>query len=285
MPELPEVEVIRRGLLPNLLGATLVDVRTGPKDLRLPIPRKELGRWIQSATITDLFRRGKYLLFVTDSDAVVVVHLGMTGKLGIFPPNTPDALHDHVCFRLADDRELRYNDVRRFGCLQVLPPGKPSSSTPFASLGPEPLPTANPLWLEPVQPVFSGQYLKDRAGNRARPVKNFLMDNGTVVGIGNIYANEILFQTGISPSTPVGSITLERWLKVAKITKEVLQNAIKMGGSTIRDYVDSSGGQGYFQIQLSVYGKEGKPCQICRTPIRKEIIAGRATYLCPCCQT
>ncbi|MFP3982517.1 MAG: bifunctional DNA-formamidopyrimidine glycosylase/DNA-(apurinic or apyrimidinic site) lyase [Desulfurivibrionaceae bacterium] len=284
MPELPEVEVIRRGLIPILRGTRVTAVRTGPKELRLPVPRKDLDRWIRSATITELYRRGKYLLLLNNKEAVMIIHLGMTGKLGIFPAETPTALHDHICFSLDSGQELRYNDVRRFGCLQVLAPGELPEKSALTSLGPEPLPTANPEWLEPRHPAFSGRYLKQKAGKRAQPIKNFLMDNRVVVGIGNIYANEILFLAGILPSTPVGSITSAQWRKTAAVSKEVLEKAIKMGGSTIRDYVDSSGSQGYFQLSLMVYGRAGELCRICGTPVKKEIIAGRATFICPGCQ-
>lgn len=284
MPELPEVEVIRRGLLPKIKGEKIAAITTSPKNLRLPIPRQDLDQWIKSTTIKELYRRGKYLLLLNNKEAVMVIHLGMTGKLGLFPAGAPTALHDHVCFHLENGRELRYNDVRRFGCLQVFPPGKLPIDSFLASLGPEPLATENPAWLEPARPVFSGQFLKEKAGQRVQPIKNFLMDNRTVVGIGNIYANEILFLTGLLPSTPVGSITLEQWNKLAAVTGEVLQKAIEQGGSSIRDYVDSSGDQGYFQLSLMVYGREGKQCRICHTPVKKETIAGRATYLCPGCQ-
>lgn len=284
MPELPEVEVIRRGLLPNLQGTKVTAISTGPKELRLPIPRKDLDRWISSATITELYRRGKYLLLLNDKEAITIIHLGMTGKLGIFPAEAPTALHDHIRISLDNGRELRYNDVRRFGCLQVLPPGKLPEKSALTSLGPEPLATPNPEWLEPRHPSFSGRYLQQKAGKRGRPIKNFLMDNRVVVGIGNIYANEILFLAGILPSTPVGSITGAQWRKTAAVSKEVLEKAIKMGGSTIKDYVDSSGNQGYFQLSLMVYGRDGELCRICGHPVKKEIIAGRATFICPGCQ-
>ncbi|MFO7761719.1 MAG: bifunctional DNA-formamidopyrimidine glycosylase/DNA-(apurinic or apyrimidinic site) lyase [Thermodesulfobacteriota bacterium] len=284
MPELPEVEVIRRGLLPHLKGVKVIATRTGPKDLRLPIPREKLDRWITSAAITDLYRRGKYLLLMTDKKAAMIIHLGMTGNLVIFPAEAPPALHDHICFCLENGLELRYNDVRRFGCLQLLDPEELSKKNNFASLGPEPLATANPGWLEPAQPVFSGGYLKQKAGKRVQPIKNFLMDNRVVAGIGNIYANEILFLAGILPSTPIGSVSSGQWQKITAAAREILQKAIEMGGSTIRNYANSSGNQGYFQSNLMVYGREGKSCKICGTPIKKEIIAGRGTYLCPGCQ-
>ncbi|MEN8140835.1 MAG: bifunctional DNA-formamidopyrimidine glycosylase/DNA-(apurinic or apyrimidinic site) lyase [Thermodesulfobacteriota bacterium] len=270
MPELPEVEVICRGLRPHVVGRRVKEVWCGPKELRLPIPRKELAQLMEGAEIVSLRRRAKYLLFGLDNGHGLLIHLGMTGRLGIFPALAPPAIHDHLRWRLDNDMELRYNDTRRFGFIRVL---TSRGEEQLGQLGPE------PFW-----PEFSAPYLKEKAGRRLQPVKNFLMDNKVVVGIGNIYANEILFFAGLRPTTPIGSITMGQWQTVVEISRQVLEKAIASGGTTISDYVNASGEKGYFQLELMVYGRQGERCKQCASAIEKQVIGGRATFFCPRCQ-
>jgi formamidopyrimidine-DNA glycosylase len=273
MPELPEVEVIRQGLMPHVVGREIVSVACSNKKLRLSIPQKELGRWLKGGRITAIKRRGKYLIFLLESGAAMIVHLGMTGRLGIFPADAPPALHDHVVFALQDGMQMRYNDVRRFGFIRVLSPDQFREHDPFADMG-----------CEPLEPEFSGRYLKKIAGSRLQPVKNFLMDNHVVAGIGNIYANEILFHAGILPDTPIGSLTLAMWNRVAEKSREVLLRAIACGGSSISDFVNSSGQKGYFQLELMVYGQTEERCRKCEATVGRQVIGGRSTFFCPKCQ-
>ncbi len=272
MPELPEVEVIRQGIIPHVVGKTITAVTCSEKKLRFPIPREELCRWVAASKVDSIDRRGKYLLFTLDNGAAMVVHLGMTGKLGILPASSPQALHDHVVFSLPGEMEMRYNDMRRFGSIRVFSPDHFPQDA-FKNLGPEPLGSE-----------YSAAYLKKKAGARLQPIKNFLMDSTVVAGIGNIYANEILFYSGIHPATPIGSVTLAMWEIVVEKSRAVLNKAIASGGSTISDFVNSSGQKGYFQLELMVYGRTGEPCKLCVTPVVKLIIGGRSTFFCPSCQ-
>jgi len=273
MPELPEVEVIRQGLIPHVVDREIVAIACSAKKLRMDIPQKDLERWLKGGRISAIKRRGKYLIFLLESGAAMIVHLGMTGKLGIFPAAAPPALHDHVVFRLRDGMQMRYNDIRRFGIIRVLTPEQFRENDPFRDMG-----------CEPLEKDFSGPYLKKMAGSRLQPVKNFLMDNHVVAGIGNIYANEILFHAGIHPAKPIGSLTLPRWNAVAEKTREVLLRAIACGGSSISDFVNSSGQKGYFQLELTVYGRAGQGCTRCSATIARLVIGGRSTFFCPNCQ-
>ena len=272
MPELPEVEVVCQGLRPRLLGRTFGPIRVSGRSLRLPVPEAELRRWGIGATVLEVRRRGKYLIIGLDNQARLVFHLGMTGRLGLFPAATPLAPHDHLCLDLDNQMELRFNDTRRFGSIQVLAPAQ-DEALHFAALGPEPL-TAD----------FSATYLAGKASHRSQPVKNFLMDSPVVVGIGNIYASEILYEAKVSPARPARQIGQAEWRRIVKQTQDVLTRAIAAGGSTIADFVNSSGKPGYFQLELKVYGRQGKPCLRCGVPIVKETQAGRSTFHCRGCQ-
>lgn len=273
VPELPEVEVIRRGLIPNLVGRTINRVVISNRRLRLPVPRAKIKRWVQGCRVEEVERRAKYLLVNMSSGAKMVLHLGMSGRLAFVANSTPRTVHDHLRFLLDSGQELRFNDVRRFGSVQVLDPEDPEGSKIFASLGTEPL-----------GPDFSSNYLMEQARGRVRPIKNFLMDARVVVGIGNIYANEILFAAGIKPTRGVSTLGRKAWDRVAQACPQVLERAIACGGTTISDYVNSSGETGYFQCELKVYGRGGEVCQSCGSPIIREVLAGRATYYCPSCQ-
>ncbi len=275
MPELPEVEVTRRGLLPHLPTKKITAVSWSNKRLRKPIPRKLLAQWIRGGEIATVDRRAKYLLVRLASGAILLIHLGMSGRLGLFTAETPPAKHDHLRLVLDNTMELRFNDTRRFGMVLVWPPENADKLYKefFAKTGPEPF-----------ADDFTTDYLLGRAKHRKQPIKNFLLDQKIVAGIGNIYANEILFATGRNPLTPVNTIDKKTWQDIIDCCRDILTTAIKMGGSTIADFLGSSGKPGYFQLQLTVYDRMGEPCTLCRTPIEKTIIGGRATYFCPQCQ-
>jgi len=273
MPELPEVEVIRRGLQHHLAGRKVIKISTGNKKLRLPMPRKDLAKHIAGTRIKSVDRRAKFLIIEMDNGAQLVIHLGMTGRLGIFPHDIPKAKHDHCRIQLDNGKQLIFNDIRRFGSIQVMPPGSGFGNSMLINLGPEPLGRE-----------FTPQYLQKMALGKNRPLKNFLMDNRIVVGIGNIYACEILFQAGLKPERKICRLTKKQWAEVVKSCRYVLEKAIKSGGTTISDFVNESGKSGYFQLELQAYGKQGKPCSCCATPIKKITMAGRSTFFCPKCQ-
>lgn len=273
MPELPEVEVVRQGLAPLVCGRTVFKVVCSGPRLRLPVPRARLNALVAGHRIEAIDRRAKYLLFTMSGGAVLIIHLGMSGRLGLFPAAAPRAKHDHLRFVFDHGMEMRFNDTRRFGSVQVLTAAEMKEQYPFAGLGPEPLGRK-----------FSAAYLLNMARQRRQPVKNFLMDSRVVVGIGNIYANEILFAAGILPTTPAGAVDLPAWRRIVAATRFILKNAIACGGTTIADYVNASGESGYFQLELKVYGRNGLPCPVCRQPIQKKVLAGRSSFFCPRCQ-
>lgn len=275
MPELPEVEVIRRGLLPLLKGRRIIDIRHSGKNLRIPVPLTLLRKTLTRAIITDIRRRAKYLLFPTNRDDLLIIHLGMTGKLGVCPPELPEAKHDHLFFLLDDGKELRYHDTRRFGSIQIIPRENRQTEEAlfFQTTGPEPFSYA-----------VTAAYFKKKAKGRSQPIKTFIMDNRIIAGVGNIYANESLFAADIHPRRPAGKLTMKQWQRLLEEIRAVLEQAIACGGSTISDFVNAGGERGYFQINFKVYGRAGKPCPNCDHPLEKTVITGRASYFCPRCQ-
>lgn len=272
MPELPEVEVICRGLAPNLTGRKIISASFSHQKMRVPLPTHLISAWITGRKIKAVRRVAKFIVLDMDSSASLVVHLGMTGRLNFFPAGTALAKHDHARWHLDNGLELRFNDTRRFGSVQVLPPGGNPVEV-FGVLGPD------PFW-----PEFNADYLAGQARGRTLPVKNLLMDNRVVTGIGNIYASEILHVSGVNPATPVGLLSTAQWQGIVGNCRLVLEAAIACGGTTISDYVNSRGEKGYFQTKLQVYGREGEACPACRKPIRQVRLGGRASYYCPACQ-
>lgn len=275
MPELPEVEVICRGLQPHIVARTILAIECSGKKLRTPVPCRQMNDELCSTTIVSLTRRAKYLVLKTDKGGGLIIHLGMTGNLGIFPKGSSKKAHDHICWLLDNNTELRYNDTRRFGSVRLLSlaNGGKEEREFFSAIGPEPLSRS-----------CSIAYLRQRAAGRNLAVKNFLMDSRTVAGIGNIYANEALFRARIHPQRPASSLSGQDWKRLLKVLRKTLQEAIACGGSTISDFVNASGEGGYFQINFRIYGKTGEPCSDCRSPIKKVQIGGRATFFCPHCQ-
>ncbi len=270
MPELPEVETTRRGIEPHVLGKTVAGVIIRQAQMRWPVP-KDLEDTLKDKTILQLQRRGKYILFVVDSGALVV-HLGMSGSLRITSADAPVKKHDHIDIQFSQGMNLRYHDPRRFGCL-LWAAGNPLAHPLLAELGPEPF-----------DPAFSGEYLHQAGRGRKTAVKTFIMDSHLVVGVGNIYASEALFRAGIDPRRAAGRIGLQRYAALAKKIVEVLSEAIAQGGTTLRDFVNANGKPGYFQQTLAVYAREGEPCLLCGTPILSVRLGQRSSFYCPRCQ-
>jgi len=269
MPELPEVETTRRGLAPHLIGRTVVGLDIRQSRLRWPIPRTLRTR-LPGQRIDDIERRAKYLLVHTKAGSALL-HLGMSGSLRVLPATTPIGAHDHVDWRLDSGSVLRFTDPRRFGSQLWQPAG--AVHPLLAGLGPEPL-----------GDEFDGDHLWRRSRGRSAAVKTFLMDQAIVVGVGNIYASEALFAAGIHPKRAAGSVSRERYARLADEVKRVLTHAITRGGTTLRDFLDPDGEPGYFEQELFVYGREGKPCRVCGTPIRAVTIGQRSAFYCPRCQ-
>lgn len=274
MPELPEVETTRRGLVPRLSGRGIQSVLVRDRRLRWPVPTNLESR-LSGATIESLHRRGKYLLIGVSKPRVkdhLLIHLGMTGTLRVVGEKHPAARHDHIDVRLGDGQLLRYADPRRFGCW--LWAGAEWSRHPLlASLGPEPFDEA-----------FNANYLHARSRGRKTSIKALLMDAHIVTGVGNIYANEALFRAGIHPLIQAGRLSAARLGALVSQVRSVLMDAIEAGGSSIRDYVQSDGASGWFQLRYAVYGREGEACRACGTTIRLARTAQRATFFCSRCQ-
>ncbi len=269
MPELPEVETTRRGLVPHLVGSRLTSVRVRDPRLRWPVP-PELGQVLTGARLTGLRRRAKYLLFDFDR-GTLIAHLGMSGSLRLVAPDVPPLTHDHVLLGFGDV-ELRLNDPRRFGSLHWVE-APPETHFLLAHLGPEPLADG-----------FDGSVLFAGSRGRRGAVKGFIMDARVVVGVGNIYATEALFRAGIRPSRSAGRIAAPRYDALAEAIRAVLAEALVMGGTTLRDFVSSDGRPGYFKQSLAAYGRGGAPCRVCGQVLRSTRIAQRATVFCASCQ-
>lgn len=269
MPELPEVETARRGLLPHVAGRRVGHVRLRRPDLRWPIPR-EVQAVLPGQRIDAIHRRAKYLLAETAAGSALL-HLGMSGSLRVLPADAPVRAHDHVDIVLDDGHALRFHDPRRFGCLLWQAPGE--THPLLAGLGPEPLSEA-----------FDGDYLFARSRGRSAPVKAFLMDQKVVVGVGNIYAAEALFAAGISPLRAAGKVSRERYAALAGEVKRILAHAIARGGTTLRDFLAPDGAPGYFEQELAAYGRGGEPCPRCGRPLKQAMVGQRASVWCARCQ-
>ena len=273
MPELPEVETTRLGLLPHVVGRTIVEVIVRDYRLRWPIPF-DIAATLTGKTITGITRRGKYLLFAFER-GFLLSHLGMSGTLRAYQSAAipPVAKHDHVDILLNDGSILRYADPRRFGAMLLLE-GTHAQHALLDSLGPEPLTDA----------AFTGDYLYDKSRNKTQSVKQFIMDGHVVVGVGNIYASESLFRAGIAPTRQAKRVSRARYVRLARVIGETLREALAAGGSSLRDYVSADGDNGYFQINAFVYGREGEPCRVCGAPILSVRQGQRATFYCGVCQ-
>lgn len=272
MPELPEVETTRRGLAPHLIGHTVQHIEIRNRQMRWPIEDNVLD--IKGQTIIDVSRRAKYLLLCSQA-GTLILHLGMSGNTRICPHEAPIKKHDHFIVQLDHGLELRLHDPRRFGAVLWHPihNGDINTHPRLKNLGPEPL-----------GPQFTGDYLISSCRHRSTSIKQLVMNNAVVVGVGNIYASESLFRSGIHPSRATGRISAKRLKNLRSSIQQVLSEAISQGGTTLRDFLDQDGKPGYFKQKLDVYGREGAPCHRCSTPIKKVQISMRATYYCPHCQ-
>ncbi len=270
MPELPEVETTRRGIAPHIAGRRVREVTVRQRQLRWPVSRR-LDSDLPGQRIDTVDRRAKYLLLGTQA-GTAIVHLGMSGTLRVLPRSAPPAAHDHLDVTLDDGAVLRFNDPRRFGSWHWT--RRPPATHPLLKdLGPEPL-----------GDDFDGAHLYRRARGRRAAIKNLIMDSHVVAGVGNIYASEALFRAGIHPARPAGRIALARMVTLADAIRAVLGEAIRQGGTTLRDFTDSDGQPGYFQQELLAYGRAGEPCTRCGEPLRHRVIGQRATYFCVRCQ-
>ncbi|MBI5462783.1 MAG: bifunctional DNA-formamidopyrimidine glycosylase/DNA-(apurinic or apyrimidinic site) lyase [Gammaproteobacteria bacterium] len=270
MPELPEVETTRRGIEPHVLGRCVAGLAIRQRRLRWPIPRA-LDRALPGQIIRNVRRRAKYLLLDTDA-GTAILHLGMSGSLRIVPSAAPAGKHDHVDIQLDSGQSLRLTDPRRFGAL-LWTTAPVEQHELLVDLGPEPL-----------SDNFDGAHLFAAARNRKLAVKQFIMDSHIVVGVGNIYASEALFMAGIHPTRPAGRVSRERYEALAKAIKQVLAASIRMGGTTLRNFVGGDGRPGYFKQTLRVYDRLGEPCRQCGAPIRGKRIGQRSSFYCVNCQ-
>lgn len=269
MPELPEVEITRRGIEPWLLGSTVSGVRIRQPRLRYPVP-EALSALLEGRQVLAVRRRAKYLL-IDFAQGALLIHLGMSGSLRVLPLGSVPEKHDHFDLELGP-HVLRLRDPRRFGAVLWLPAGELTHPL-LASLG-----------LEPLEEGFGGKALAQLLAGRRTPVKLAIMDSHLLVGVGNIYASESLFRARIHPATPAGRLGPARCARLAEEIRLTLEDALAAGGSTLRDFVHSDGSPGYFQQQYFVYGREGEPCRVCGRGIERTIMAQRATFHCPRCQ-
>ena len=269
MPELPEVEVTRRGLLPELRGRRLTDVVVRNPALRYPVP-PNLAEHIVGLTLRDIERRGKYLLFDFEGGELLV-HLGMSGSLRSVAAGLPAGRHDHVDL-VFGGRAVRLQDPRRFGAVLWL--GEEGRTHPLL----------RHLGVEPLADALTPEHLYRATRGRSAAIKQVLMDSRVVVGIGNIYASESLFRAGIRPSARASRLSLPRYARLVTAIRDTLEAALAAGGSTLRDFVGSDGRPGYFQQQYFVYGRDGEPCRVCGTPIRALRQGQRSSFYCPRCQ-
>jgi formamidopyrimidine-DNA glycosylase len=273
MPELPEVERVRLTLLPLLAGRRIEKVRVAETRLRAPVDARALRRAAAGKHILGLRRRAKYLLVDLEGEKILLMHLGMTGRFRIVRAGSRDQVHDHVALALDDGNEVRYNDARRFGLVQVLARGEEAIHPRLRDLGPEPLGAG-----------FGPATLATSARARRRPIKTLLTDATVVAGIGNIYACEVLHAAGIHPGRTASSLSPRRRERLVASIRSLLQEAIAFGGTTLRDFVDAGGEAGQYGEKLRVYGRESEPCETCGRRVRRIVQAGRSTFYCPGCQ-
>ncbi len=271
MPELPEVETVRRGLSPYLTGRTIRGVTIRDARLRWPVPM-DLPTQLNGRVVQTLDRRGKYLIATLDSGDRVILHLGMTGRILVLTPDVPLRKHDHVDWTLDSGQIMRFHDPRRFGAM-LWWPAKDREHVLLRDMGPEPF-----------TDVFNGDYLFRLSRGRSAPVKTFIMDGHVVVGAGNIYATEALFRAGVRPGRAAGRVTRAEYARLADAVREVLAAAIEQGGTTLRDFAGANGESGYFQQDLFVYGRDGSPCRHCGQDIRRVVIGQRSSFFCAQCQ-
>ncbi|WP_460272880.1 bifunctional DNA-formamidopyrimidine glycosylase/DNA-(apurinic or apyrimidinic site) lyase [Celeribacter sp. ULVN23_4] len=282
MPELPEVETVRRGLEPSMTGVKIIKADVNRPDLRWPFPERMAER-LTGATVLQLRRRSKYILADLDSAETLLIHLGMSGRmtvsgdpLGQFVHEHPaQAKHDHVVFHMENGARVTFNDPRRFGAMDLMTTGSEETHPLLAKLGPEPLGNA-----------FSEDHLINALKGKNTPIKSALLDQHVVAGLGNIYVCEVLFRAGIHPARKLSRISEQRIASLVPIIREVLLEAIAAGGSSLKDFRQADGELGYFQHNFRVYGCEGESCvtQDCASKIKRITQSGRSSFFCPSCQ-
>jgi len=276
MPELPEVEVTKLGITPHLQGRTISAIKVIDGRLRWPVP-KSLPQILPGQKIQSIERRGKYLLLELEKGCLLI-HLGMTGTLRVLPSSEPLKLHDRVTFEFGH-LSLRLHDPRKFGAVLWHPKNKgPVESNPLLlKLGVEPFSTA-------FEGELGTEILYQASRKRSVAVKQFLLAGQAVVGVGNIYCSESLFEAGIHPAKAAGKLTRPQCSRLASAVRSILKKAIDAGGSTLKDFVNSDGDPGHFTVQSKVYDRKGLPCKVCKTPIQQIVQGQRSTYFCPACQ-
>ncbi|MDC0598709.1 bifunctional DNA-formamidopyrimidine glycosylase/DNA-(apurinic or apyrimidinic site) lyase [Gammaproteobacteria bacterium] len=271
MPELPEVETTRRGIEPHISGIKVKSVIVRQRQLRWPVPKK-LEQELPGEKIKQVLRRGKYLLLITDA-GTVMIHLGMSGSLRVAKAADSINKHDHLDIVMMNGKIMRFHDPRKFG------------SVLWFQENPEEHPLLSALGPEPLADNFTGDYLFGLARKRNVPIKTFIMDSHRVVGVGNIYANEALFAAGIHPERKAGSVSKARYVVLVKEIRRILQEAIKVGGTTLKDFIGGDGKPGYFKQSLHVYGRAGEPCDTCKKTLQEIRLGQRSTVFCRKCQT
>lgn len=273
MPELPEVETVRRSLEALVAGKTIRDVTVNlPRMIRTPDDAEQFKLMLSGQTITGVGRRGKFLLIAV-GPYTMVSHLRMEGRYGVYQSDEPVEKHTHVIFHFTDGADLRYKDVRQFGTFDLLPAGDLSPIQGLRKIGPEPL-----------EPEFTPAVLHEGLKRRTGKIKALLLDQNLVAGIGNIYADEALFLAGIHPEYSGQNLSKEQSEKLHRAIVDVLSLSVELGGSSVKSYVNGFGKSGEFQFRLKVYGKDKTPCPNCGTEIEKIRVGGRGTHFCPACQ-
>lgn len=273
MPELPEVETVRKSLLELVKGEIIMKVDVyWPKIIKRPADLLQFKESLQNEKITDIKRKGKFLIFELDHYSLVS-HLRMEGKYGVYPAETEKDKHTHVIFHFESGHTLRYHDVRKFGTMHLFPKGEASNAMPLIQLGPDPF---------EVNYSLSTIYPKIKKSSRA--IKNILLDQTVISGLGNIYVDETLFRSSIHPLRKGRTLTEEEVMVILQEAQATLAEAVEQGGTTIRSYVNSHGDIGMFQQELFVYGQTGSPCKKCGSEIEKFKLSNRGTHICPSCQ-
>ena len=275
MPELPEVEIVKRGLSPFLAGRKIVRVEKTRPDLRWPIPGS-LEHVLTGARVLRLERRGKYILWHTQDEMVMILHLGMSGRV-LVTKDLPKVknVHDHLTFKTEDGFFIRYNDPRRFGFIDLVPLSNLAEYPSIANLGPEPLSNA-----------FNASALQQKISKKQAPIKSVLLDQTIIAGLGNIYVCEALFMSGISPKKTASKISLKKCEELVRNIRGILISAIEAGGSSLKDFTDIEGNLGYFQFEFYVYGRDNELCKsnTCNRKIKRISQSGRSSFYCPSCQ-
>ncbi len=280
MPELPEVETVRRGLAPVMEGREVLRLEVNRPDLRFPFPERFTKR-VQGTTIVRMGRRAKFLVTELSSGEALIMHLGMSGRFTVSGVGTAafhhdpgtNPKHDHVVFHMTGGASVTYNDPRRFGFMELWPTDQIGSYPRVKDLGPEPLTNE-----------FSAAYLDEVLAGKAAPIKAALLDQSVIAGLGNIYVCEALFRAGISPRRKASTVPGARAARLAPIINDVIREAIDAGGSSISDFSNASGELGYFQHRFDVYDREGQPCNTCGATVKRLVQSGRSTFYCGTCQ-